>query len=189
MPHTIVYAVPVASLQPAAPRLGFPRRGAWVRPAWPLPGGGAAFSDLTAKGNEMNKPRPYRTACGYIRSSASGPRLYADLLNQARRINAFCCTSMHVLTCTAVEAQASGSQPELDRLLDEAISPDWPYDLLIVASESRLSPELATLQQVKARLTTSGVALVVLDNEPASAVTLMAVDRASYGEETKDHRS
>lgn len=56
-----------------------------------------------------------RYACGYIRSSASGPRLSADLLQQSRQINAYCSTGLHVLICAMIEPQAAGNQPELDR--------------------------------------------------------------------------
>lgn len=124
----------------------------------------------------MNETRPYRSAYGYIRSSVPGLRLRAAVLEQSRRINAFCSNGLHVLSSTVVELEAAGNQPHLDRLLDQATSPDHPFDLLIVTSESRLSRDPAMLQQIT-RLAAAGVALAVLDTvqAPAAAAT-MAVE-------------
>ena len=123
----------------------------------------------------MNNIRPYRSACAYIRSDASGPRLHAELLQQSRRINAFTATSLHVLTRTVVE-QAADGQPELNRLLNEATSPERPFDLLIVSSENQLSRDPATLRQVRGRLSSAGVNLVVLVAMQSPAIAPMAAE-------------
>lgn len=123
----------------------------------------------------MNHSRPYRSACAYICGCASGPRLHAELLQQSRRISAFCASGLHVLTSTVVE-EAGDSQPELIRLLDKATSPQRPFDLLIVCSESRLSRDPATRRQVMARLAAAGVTVTALDTAQASAITPMAAE-------------
>ena len=123
----------------------------------------------------MNHNRPYRSACAYIRSSKFGPRLHADLLQQSRRINTFSASGLHVLTRVVVE-EAGDSQPELERLLEQATSLQRPFDLLIVASERRLSDDPTTLRQVMARLAAAGVNLTVLDMAQASAIAPMAAE-------------
>jgi DNA invertase Pin-like site-specific DNA recombinase len=116
----------------------------------------------------MKIVRSYRTACGYIRSSVSVPRSIAALVQQSRQINEFCASSLHILTCTVVEPQGAGTQPELDRLLDRVTSPEHPYDLFVVASGSRLSRDPSRLHEIKARIAAAGVDLLVLDEEPVS---------------------
>lgn len=122
----------------------------------------------------MTISRPYRSACAYIRSCASGPRLHAELLQQSRQINAFSASGLHVLTRTAVD-HAVDSQPELSRLLEEITSPARPFDLLIASSAGRLSRDPATLRQIRARLAEAGVILTVLDVQ-ASTIAPMAAE-------------
>lgn len=124
----------------------------------------------------MRNTRHYRAACGYVRSSACGPRLNAALLQQSRQINTFCSNGLYVLTSIVVEAQPANRQPHLDGLLDEACSSEHPYDLLIVTSESRLSRDPEMLQQIKTRLAAAGVTLAVLDTAQAPGVAPMAVE-------------
>ncbi len=125
----------------------------------------------------MNTIRLYRTACGYISSSASGARFSAAVLQQSRRINKFGMTGLHVLTRTVVEQVASdGTQPELERLLAAVTSPERPYDMLVVSSTSKLSRWEAKLEEIGTRLLVANVKIVVLDEVPAAGSAPMMAE-------------
>lgn len=125
----------------------------------------------------MNTSVPnYRSACAYISSSATGLRQRVALLEQSRRINAFCAGGQHILTRTVIDAGISG-QPNLERLLACATSPDRPFDQIIVCAASRLARDPAALETIKARLSAADVRLIVLEAASAVAATPMAAEK------------
>ncbi len=123
----------------------------------------------------MNTKIPHRSACAYIRSSATGAQLRLSLLVQARRIAAFCAADYHILTCTVVDADTAGEQPELERLLDRATSPERPYDQIIVSSASRLSRDPVKVRHIEDRLAAANVSLIMLETvAPAATAPMVA---------------
>jgi len=114
----------------------------------------------------MKTITPYMSACGYIRSTASGLRLRVSLLEQSRRINAFSAGGKHILTRTVIEAHGVDDQPELARLLDLATSPEHPFDQLIVSAAKHLSSEPRRIRELKDRLSRADVRLIILEAVP-----------------------
>lgn len=125
----------------------------------------------------MNTNAPYRSACGYIRSNVTGLRQRVDLLEQSRRINAFCAGGQHILACTVVDTDISGGQPNLEWLLACATAPDRPFDQIIVSAAGRLARDPAALETIKARLAAADVRLIVLEAAPTVAATPMAAEK------------
>jgi DNA invertase Pin-like site-specific DNA recombinase len=121
----------------------------------------------------MNQVRSYKTACGYIRSSAQGEQLDQSLIQQSSELMDYCIWSHQILLQIAVETTSDGTHSELPRLIEEATSVERPFDVFVVHDESRLSRDPATLATIRFRLAAANVELVVLGSSPVTLLKSM----------------